>query len=132
MSANTEARPLLDPIAFASALVLAPLLFAALNFWMFLIPVIAVPLGCIPYLVFGGPVFMWMVTRYPVRFGTFAIGGLMAHAIFIVCLGLWESTQSPGPRPSFGFFALAGAPFAAFWSGTFACLYTSFYRHPLR
>ncbi len=132
MSANTEARPLLDPIAFAGALVLAPLMVAGLFFWVILIPVAAVILGGLPYLIFGGPVFLWMVTRYPPDFGTFAIGGLTAHLMFVACLAFWLLTDTDRPDDMLGFLALWGVPFSLGWGGTFGWLYGSFYRSPLR
>ena len=132
MTAATEVRPLLDPIAFAGALVLAPLAFAAMTFWLMLVPVAAIYFGTVPYLIFGGPVFLWMVTRYPPAFGTFALGGLLAHALFILCFALWQGAQLPSQRSLLTIMTLWGLPFSLAWGGTFARLYQSFYRSPLR
>ena len=52
---NTQNRYLIDPTAFFAALILAPLLVALLGFWIVLIPVVAVILGGLPYLLVGGP-----------------------------------------------------------------------------
>ena len=132
MTAELETRPLLDPVAFVGALLLAPLMVAALFFWVILIPVAAVILGGLPYLIFGGPVFLWMVTRYPPDFGTFAIGGLAAHLLFVLCFALWGFADTGRDDDMLGFLALWGVPFSLGWGGTFGWLYASFYRSPLR
>lgn len=55
---KTEARYALDPVAFAKALILAPLIVAAFGFWALLMPVFAVLFGGLPYLVLGTPILM--------------------------------------------------------------------------
>lgn len=132
MSDATEPLPILDPIAFVGALILAPLLVAALFFWIILIPVAAVFFGALPYLIFGGPVFLWMVTRYPPDFGTFAVGGLLAHALFVICLAAWQMNDSHSANELLGFMALWGLPFSLGWGGAFGMLYARFYRSPIR
>lgn len=52
------ARYAIDPVAFAIALIGAPLLVALLFFWILLIPVFALLFGGIPYLVLGTPVLL--------------------------------------------------------------------------
>ena len=54
----TGPRYALDPVAFAKALILAPLIVAAFGFWVFLIPVFAVVFGGPLYLIVGTPVLM--------------------------------------------------------------------------
>jgi hypothetical protein len=132
MTAETEVHPLLDPIAFAGALVLAPLLVTALTFALALIPVAALILGGLPYLVFGGPVFLWMVTRYPATGGTFAVGGLVAHVLFMLCFAAKEIAAPSQIGEMLAVFALFGVPFSAGWGATFGWLYRSFYRSPIR
>lgn len=128
MTKTDEVFPTLDPIAFFGALVLAPILIALNFFWLLLIPVFALFFGTIPYLVFGTPVLLWMVTRYPLRFRTYAVAGLLAQAIFVFCFSFWESTR-PSHSPEMAqFLALWGIPFSAAWCGTFARLYARFYR----
>ena len=53
-----KARFVIDPVAFALVLVLAPLLVALLGFWIMGIPVIAVFFGGPCYLVAGTPVLL--------------------------------------------------------------------------
>ncbi len=55
---KTGERYALDPVAFAKALILAPLTVAAFGFWVFLIPVFAVVFGGPVYLVLGTPILM--------------------------------------------------------------------------
>jgi hypothetical protein len=129
MPVENEIHPVLDPIAFAGALVLAPLLIAALFFWIFLIPVAALFFGTIPYLVFATPVLLWMVTRYPVKKTLFSVGGLFAHFLFVICLVLWQQVGERVPPEMTAFLALWGVPFAAAWCAAFAGLYRSFYRN---
>lgn len=128
MTATTEARPLLDPIAFAAALVLAPVAVTALTCWLLLVPVFALYFGALPYLAFGTPVFLWMVTRFPVRFGTFALSGLLAHAVFVGCFALWAAANPGRDADMLGFYALWGIPFAMVWGGAFAAIYQFYYR----
>jgi len=132
MPDTTEPLPILDPIAFAGALVLAPLVIAVMFFWVILIPVAAVFFGGLPYLIFGTPVFLWMVTRYPPDFGTFAVGGLVAHAIFVLCLALWQPADPFQGGEMLSFMSLWGLPFSLAWGGAFDWLYRKFYRSPLR
>jgi hypothetical protein len=132
MTAESEIHPLLDPIAFAGALVLAPLAFATVTFWMALVPIFAIYFGAVPYLVFGGPVFLWMVTRFPPHVGTFAIAGLLAHALFVLCLALWQMADDDRLDHFLKFMALWGIPFSLGWGGTFAWMYRAFYRSPVR
>ncbi len=132
MSDTTERLPILDPIAYVGALILAPLLVAVLFFWIILIPVVAVFFGGLPYLIFGGPVFLWMVTRYPPDFGTFAIGGLLAHSLFVLTFALWQIADGNHASEAVGFMALWGVPFSLGWGGAFSWLYAKFYRSPLR
>ena len=127
MTANTENRPFIDPIAFAAALVLAPATVTTMSF-MLVIPLFALAFGALPYLIFGTPVFLWMVTRFPVRFSTFALGGLMAHVLFVVCYALYANASPDPDTYLLGFYALWGIPFAMLWGGAFALFYQGFYR----
>lgn len=127
MSDTQETLPILDPIAFAVALILAPITVTALTCWLW-IPIFALFYGALPYLAFGGPVFMWMVTRFPTRFVTFALGGLLGHALFVGCFALWAAANPGRDADMLGFYALWGIPFAMLWGGAFALFYRGFYR----
>lgn len=128
MSDENERLPLLDPVAFVLALVLSPILIAVLFFWLALVPVAALFFGAIPYLVFGTPVLLWMVTHVRVSFDTFALGGLFAQALFVLSLAIWHGAD-PYPQPlGLTFLALWGIPFSAVWCGNFALLYRRFHK----
>ena len=129
MTAKTDILPTLDPVAFALALVLAPLLVALMFFWLLLIPVLAVIFGAVPYLVFGTPALLWMVTRLRPSLGRFALGGLVVHGLFLACLAAWGLLlHDRAALDLFWFFALFGLPHAAAWFAAFAALYRGFWR----
>ncbi len=122
---SVEAK--VDIPAFLLALFLSPLVVAGVFSWL-VFPVAALGFGAQPYLVFGTPVLFWMATRYPLGFRQFAVGGLVAHAIFCFFLIVWRQLD-PTPalqERSFLFLALWGIPFSAIWSGTFAEFYRFF------
>lgn len=127
MTAKPEIYAFLNPIAFVAGMFLAPIAVTALTFWL-VIPVAALLFGTLPYLTFATPVFLWMVTRFPVRFGTFAFGGLLAHALFVGCFALWGAANPGRDADMLGFYALWGIPFAMLWGGAFALFYQGLYR----
>lgn len=131
MSARIEFFDTLDPVAFALALILAPIFTGVLFFWALLIPVFAVAFGAVPYLIFGTPVLLWMVSRYPPEAKTFAVGGLLALAFFALCILVLSELNAPLlPRePGFIAFLICwGIPFSMGWFAAFAILYRRFYR----
>lgn len=137
MTDHRELRPILDPIAFTVSLILAPATIALIFCWT-LVAIPAVMFGMIPYLVFGTPVLLFMVGRYPVTFFRFALGGLCAQGLFAVFLFAGVFFGPEKGRGVLGinshvttFMALWGLPFAALWCGAFTWLYRKFYRKPL-
>lgn len=129
MTAKPNILPTLDPVAFALALVLAPLVVALVFFWLLLIPVLAVIFGAVPYLVFGTPALMWMVTRHRPSLGRFALSGLIVHVIFLACLAAWGLLlQDQAVLDLWWLYALFGLPHAVAWPMAFALLYRRFWR----
>ncbi len=128
MTARADTLPTLDPVAFALALVLAPLLVALVFFWALLIPVLAVIFGAVPYLVFGTPVLLWMVTRYPPKAGPFAMGGLLAQVLFVIGLQTWGVLVDSNAPDLVLFFLIFGTAMAPLWFVAFALLYRRFWR----
>ncbi len=117
-------RHLIDPVAFIAALVLAPLLVAALGFWL-VIPVFAVLMGGLPYLLAGGPLLACGLRYNEPSFYVFAGIGLLANTAtpFLVFL-FYIAKETPEAAlslaaMSFGF----GLIFAPLWCGVFAVLY---------
>jgi hypothetical protein len=128
MTVKKDILPTLDPVAFVAALVLAPLLVALLFFWVLLIPVFAVIIGGLPYLIFGTPVLLWMVTRYPMQASPFAVAGLASLLAFIGTLAVADRL-APTPLSDAGMvLLLGGIPFSAGWFIAFALLYRRFWR----
>ncbi len=130
MTEMNAVRPAFDPIAFFGALLLAPIVVAVLFFWVMLIPIYAVMFGTIPYLLFGGPVLLWITTHTRVTFWGCALGGLLAQAMFVIsaaaCLATGRATFLIPDEYFLRFLALWGIPFSAAWCGTFARLYHGF------
>jgi hypothetical protein len=130
MSEHTEI-PALDPVAFVAALILAPLLFTALTFWVVLIPVGALIVGGLPYLVLGTPILLTMLFYGPCttdRMSKAAVATIAVPFAPILIATIFLGGQ--GILPAFG-LGLACMIFAAGWAATFASLYNRFYRNPV-
>jgi hypothetical protein len=129
MSETTETPPL-DPVAFVAALILAPLLFTLLTFWVVLIPVAALFIGGLPYLILGTPVLLMMLLQGPCTMGRMALAGMFTIAITFalavmgnIALGSKDLSEVIG-------LGLCSMIFAPLWAATFAKLYNRFYHHP--
>ncbi len=129
-------RYLVDPVAFFAALVLAPLLVALLGFWL-LIPVFAVVLGGLPYLLAGGPLLANGLRYNEPSFYVFAGIGLLANLATPFLVFLFYMVNNPleaALSVAVMYFAF-GLIFAPLWCGIFAVLYRKFrrelYSHPL-
>ena len=123
-------------MAFAGALVLTPLVVALLFFWLLLIPVFAVVIGAVPYLVFGTPVLLWMVARYPLDEDVFAYGGMAAYLVFVLFSSASLALSMKGMSGQNDFpmvvsmliIFVPGLFFAGSWFAAFSRLYRRFYR----
>jgi hypothetical protein len=130
MSEHTEI-PALDPVAFVCALILAPLLFTALTSWVVLIPVGALIIGGLPYLILGTPILLAMLFYGPCTIDRMAKAALVTIAIPLIPMVITAVfLGGDGVLAVFG-FGLASMVFAAGWAGTFASLYNRFYRNPV-
>lgn len=115
------------PIAFASALILAPITVTLLTCFLF-IPIAALIIGGPVYLAIGTPVLLWMVGRYPPRFWPYALAGLLGNLALIAFAYAAISLQPAEIRTYEGMtLAYWGLPFAPLWAGTFAFLYRRFH-----
>jgi hypothetical protein len=128
MSAEAETDLPVDAKAFALALLLAPVVFAGLTFWLLFIPVLALLSGYLPFVLFGGPVFFLMLFRYAPTIGFYARGGLAAHLIFVAAILLVSSDFTEEQAAAMTVTAVWGIPFALAWGGTFAALYRALHR----
>lgn len=124
----TKDKPLpFGPIAFTSALVLAPIVVTVLTCFL-LIPIAALLIGGPVYLAIGTPVLLWMVGRQPPTFGPYALAGLLGNVALIVFAYASISLQPAAIRTYEGMtLAYWGLPFAPLWAGTFALLYRRFH-----
>lgn len=114
-------------VAYVLALLGAPLLVAALGFWMLLIPVFALYFGGLPYLVLAAPGFWLALRKYPPKMATFATIGfalnflspLFHYAMFTYHGWTYE-------MDAFQVLWIYGAIFSALWGAVFALLYRLF------
>ena len=111
-----------DPVAFALALILAPLLVTLITF-IAIIPVFALVLGAPMYLIMATPTLLWMVGRFPPFFVPYALAGFL-----MVLLPMIGAAAVDLIRPDLGADGLMaylsfGTLFAPLWVGTFAPLY---------
>lgn len=115
-------RSPVDPLAFTLALVLAPLVFALLFFWVLLIPVFAVIFGAIPYLFFGTPIFLWGLGRGLEGVVAGAGLGFLAWIAMCAALGIgWAAGRVE--QDLLALLAYFGAGMAPGWGAAFALLY---------
>lgn len=121
-----------EPIAalpFVLALICAPLLVAATTFWIFLVPVFAVPFGAVPYLCGGIPTYIWMLSkgiRHPAHF---ALAGFILNLAICSAVALFLFMTEPSSLQAEQFaqiYLWFGSIFAPIWSAVFAWLYGQF------
>ena len=125
MTDNTKILLVLDPIAFVSALIGAPLLVTLFTFYLY-IPVVALVFGTPVYLVVGTPILLWMVTRVPPQGEIYALAGFATNAALLLIgfVGLqlgWVSLELAA-------IPVAGMVFAPAWAGCFPTIYRKCYR----
>lgn len=115
--------------AFALALLFAPSLVAALTFWAYFIPVLALFWGWVPYLVFGGPALFLFLLVFPANpFLTalllFCVNWLAFDPSFDLAreLGMQISPKTAEFNLQFG------SVFAPLWGFAFGVIYTLFDR----
>lgn len=126
---NERNRILFSPLAFFSALILAPLIVTLCSFFLIL-PVAALIFGGPIYLAIGTPVLLWMVGRYPPEGGRFAFAGMLGGPLWVIPFAIYEADGHGSAGPLLLAAALSMI-FGALWASTFAALYRSFYRNPL-
>jgi len=123
------AKPLhpVAPLPFVLALVSAPLLVAVTTFWLYFVPVVAVPFGAVPYLCGGIPTYLWMLSRGVRHPAEFAIAGFLLN--LAICGAVIAFLLVKEPQEAEGFAQLyvwLGSVFAPIWSAVFAWLYSKF------
>lgn len=129
-------RYALDPVAFAGALIGAPVLVALLGFWAAGIPVFAVLFGGPFYLVFGTPVLLtYLLWHHGTPQGA---AGLGLATVLAVAAAAWAIGTLFGLRDItevVGFLGGFGLVFGPLWGLAFGALYNrwrnAMSRHPL-
>lgn len=127
MTAKKDKPLPFDIVAFALALVLAPIAVTAVSFFL-LIPIFALVFGGPVYLVVGSPVLLWMVGRYPPEVFRFALAGIGSIIVLMALMGSLHVIRPDLGADEFFAFLIFGAIFAPLWAGTFAPLYRRFNR----
>lgn len=117
-------RPhLIDPVAFFAALILGPIVFTLLTFYLF-IPVFALAFGAPTYLTFGA-LFFWLSLKWgwdgllQITVMGFLANLASAPAVLLV-LGHFQGSNAQG---STMMIVGIGCIFAPLWSLFFAALY---------
>lgn len=130
MTNTTDKPPPFDIIAFVGALICAPIAVTLVT-GVTIIPIFALVFGAPAYLIFGTPVLLWMVGRYPPATMRYALAGLLVNAMLCGVIFLADRylpTAKDSALSETLSLALWGLLFAPIWAGTFAPLYRRFNR----
>jgi hypothetical protein len=123
MSETTEIQPL-HVGAFAAAMVGGPLIVTLCSFWILLIPVFALVIGGIPYIVIGTPMALWMALTGPVTFERGARwGGLTILFITAGAILLAVITAQTEAVSAILIVGCVSTLFAMLWAGTTGGIY---------
>ena len=122
-------RYTVHPVAFAAALVLAPVVVTAVTFWT-LIGLFAPYFGVVPYLLIGTPILLWAAGRVLPGFWRYAALGFVANLIPFAALMLIGMLAHSNERmiENLTFIFGFGLLFGPLWAGAFGMLYRTF--HP--
>lgn len=122
-------RYLMDPLAFFAALIGAPLLVAVLGFWVLLIPVFAVVMGGLPYLIIGTPLLLYYIPRHGAVPHDIALLAIKVTATGAFITGSLAYAMDPTlPIQGTLFLATMAIIFAGIWANVFGWLYGKFQR----
>lgn len=122
-------RYIIDPVAFFAALIGGPLLFTALTFMIFFIPVAALLLGGPLYLLVGTPLLLWYLRSHDGDPGALAYLAFKVMAFALVVMTVIAVLTSD--REFFGlglWFTGFGMIFGPAWAYFFGVIYQSLRR----
>lgn len=123
MTEETEIKvPPFDPVAFVAALVLAPVAVTLIT-CITVIPVFALVVGGPVYLIVGTPTLLWMVGRYPPKFSTYALAGVLGIFALMGLAGGYHLARPDQGASQLLAILLWGVVFAPLWAGIFAPIY---------
>lgn len=121
---ETLERYAIDPVAFATALILAPLVVALLGFWALLIPVFALFFGGPAYLILGTPILLIYLHYHqgsPSGAALLAFGTVVFGLCSLLAAGaLTGNSREVESIANLGAFGLIMAPL---WGAAFGRLY---------
>ncbi len=143
ITANNVPPEGIQPVPFAGALILGPILFTAPFFvaasifnsvginhnglmLIAVIPVAALSLGAIPYLVFGTPAFVIALRKGGSTAGAAFLANLAGTPVIFAAIAIANSTNVAGS--SVGLTLFFGSIFAPIWGAMFGWLYRQFAR----
>lgn len=117
-----DARPstgLIDPVAFALALVLGPALATLVLAWA-IVPVFALLMGWPAFVIIGTPILLWWLQHHEVRVRDIALLSFLANAALAGILAAYD--QANGHTSAVN-YALFGLFFGPLWGAGFADIY---------
>lgn len=129
--AGRAERYAIDPVAFFLALLGGPILFTLATFWLFFIPVAALILGGLPYLMIGTPVLLIYLSRRPAAPAplaglAMAVVGMLS-AVLVSAVALSGDREAIAPVLGMLVFCIV---FAGCWAASFGSLYRALVRAP--
>ena len=128
MTERTEFTGLIDPVAFAAALILAPVVVAVCGFWILFIPVVAVPYGAPFYVTAGALAFALCIMQGGNNPLDFALAGFLAVLVSIP-LAAVSGLEAVFHDLDFGVFLSLGLIHGTAWGYVFGRFYLRF-RNP--
>ena len=129
-------RYIIDPVAFFIALFGGPILFTLATCWVMFIPVAALAIGGLPYLIVGTPVLLIHLSRNPVQPGDIAGVALSICTVLgLAAFAIAALFGADGAALVVLVITIMAAFFAACWGASFALLYQllarDFFTQPL-
>ncbi len=124
----------IDIGVFVCALILAPIITGVALFFL-VVPLFAIPVGAIPYLLFGTPAY-WLTLRGLKNAGEctgpLVKAGLVANVGSVAFFGLFIGLQSNFQAfQGLAVMVVLGFVFAALWSMVFGWIYGTFAKNHL-
>ncbi len=115
--------------AFFGALLLAPLIITGATFWLF-VPLAALFMGGPLYLILGGPLLLWHLSRKPCDASETAWLAVLANVAALVCSFLFAAAmESKDLMLTSVYYTGFGFIFAPLWGWMFGLLYSRFTRN---
>ena len=129
-------RYIVDPVAFALAMVGGPVLVTLLSFWLVGIPVAALILGGPLFLIVGIPVLLWHLAHHAPEISRISLLALISIVILFVVTATLAALFAEYEMISLAiWFGLFGGIFAPLWGAMTGWIYIRLrrdvYIHPV-